>query len=291
MYEYKDIRNFYFEDEKGQQIDCQKLNGGLFLYNVSGLGYEKEIEYEQLGNTFIPNKEKLKQNQINGELEFYDMTYDEYQSFINFINNSSHLKLIYIPKTSNRTKYYRDIDFCKIDKAEEDDFNILTCPITINCKSLWYEERTLVYNLDPSEENVLRWDFKWDSKFADYDVSNLVIKNEGHIPAPVLIEINGRVVNPKIELWVEGIKYQTVNMNTTIEEFEKLLYGTKENDFYIRKQKADGTIENLFKLDVIDFANDNVIRIPKKKSCELKIIADTEIQKIKVTMFVYYIAV
>lgn len=291
MYDYKDIRNFYFENEKGQTIDCQKIDGGLFLYNVTGLGYEKDIEYEQLGNTFIPNKEKLRQNQINGELEFYNMTYEEYQKFIDFLNFSLELKLIYVPKTSKRTKYYRDVDICKIDKAEEDDFNILTCPITMNCKSLWYQEKTIIHELNPSEDNVMRWDFKWNSKFADYDSSSLPLMNEGHVQAPIVIELFGRIVNPRFELWVEGVKYQTVPINVTIEEFEKLLYGTKEDDFYIRKQKADGTFEDLFKNEVISIENDNVIRIPKKKSCELKIIADTEVQKAKITMFVYYIAV
>ena len=291
MYDYKDIRNFYFENEKGETIDCQKIDGGLFLYNVTGLGYEKSIEYEQLGNTFIPNKEKLVQNQINGELEFYNMTYEEYQKFIDFLNFSIELKLIYVPKTSKRTKYYRDVDVCKIDKAEEDDFNILTCPITMNCKSLWYQEKTIIHELNPSEDNVMRWDFKWDSRFTDYDSSSLNLKNEGHVQAPVVIELFGRIVNPRFELWVEGVKYQTVPINVTIEEFEKLLYGTKENDFYICKQNTDGTIEDLFKDNVISIENDNVIRIPKKKSCELKIIADTEVQKAKITMFVYYIAV
>ena len=291
MYDYKDIRNFYFENEKGQQIDCQKINGGLFLYNVTGLGYEKDIQYEQLGNTFISNKEKINQNIINGELEFYDMTYDEYQQFIDFINYASELKLIYIPKTSKRTKFYRDIDVCKIDKAEEDDFNILSCPITMNCKSLWYQEKTIIHELNPSEDNVMRWDFEWDSRFTDYGSSSLNLKNEGHVEAPVVIVLFGRIVNPRFELWVEGVKYQTVPMNITIEEFEKLIYGTKEADFYIRKQNTDGTLEDLFKDNVISIENDNVIRIPTNKSCELKIIADTEVQKAKITMFVYYIAV
>ena len=50
MYEYKDVRNFYFENETGKRIDCQKLDGSLFFYNVTGLGYEEEIQYEQINN-------------------------------------------------------------------------------------------------------------------------------------------------------------------------------------------------------------------------------------------------
>ena len=83
-YRYEDIRNFYFENEKGQRIDCQKVGGSLFLYNVTGLGFEKNVEYVQVGNTFVKNEEKVKQNVIDGELEFYELTYDEYLNFVDF---------------------------------------------------------------------------------------------------------------------------------------------------------------------------------------------------------------
>ena len=83
-YRYEDIRNFYFENEKGQKIDCQKVNGNLFLYSVTGLGFEKEVEYVRVGNTFIKNDEEIKQGVIDGELEFYEMSYDEYKNFVDF---------------------------------------------------------------------------------------------------------------------------------------------------------------------------------------------------------------
>ena len=290
MYDYKDIRNFYFENEKGKRIDCQKINGGLFLYNVTGLGYEENIEYEQIGNTFVQNDKKTLQNQITGDLEFYDMTYNEYCNFINFILKATSLRLIYVPKTTERIEYYRDIDVCKIDKTEEDEFNILTCPITINCKSLWYKENTVVYNM-AEQQDELRWDFQWDSKFTDYNIRSLEYINEGHVEAPVLIEINGPATNPTIELYVEGELYQEVPFLIEIEEHEKLLYGTKENEFYINKQKTDGTLESLLNLDVIKFENNNVVRLPENKSCELRLKADTEILNAQVTILAYYKAV
>ena len=63
-YRYEDIRNFYFENELGQRVDCQKVNGSLFLFNITGLGFEKDVEYVQIGNSFIKNKEKIKQGVI-----------------------------------------------------------------------------------------------------------------------------------------------------------------------------------------------------------------------------------
>lgn len=290
-YDYKDIRNFYFENEKGKRIDCQKVNGGLFLYNVAGLGYEENIEYEQIGNTFIQNNKKIVQNVITGELEFYDMTYNEYCDFVDFVLTATSLKLIYVPKTSDRSEYYRDIDVCKIEKAEEDEYNVLTCPIVMNCKSLWYKQTTAIYTIEATSEDEIRWDFKWDSKFIDYDTRSLQYINNGHVEAPVLIEISGHVINPKIELYIEGELYQTVTFTTEIAKYEKLLYGTKENEFYINKQNTDGTLESLFSLDVIDFENDNVIRLPTNKSCELRLSADNEIQNAQVTILACYKAV
>lgn len=289
-YRYEDIRNFYFENEKGQRIDCQDVNGSLFLYNVNGLGFEKEVEYVRVGNTYVKNEEYIKQNIINGELEFCDMTYDEYKSFVDFILRAEKLKIIYVPKIINRTEYYRDIDFVKIDKMEEDDFNILVSPIQIYCTSLWYKQNTVNYKVEPIE-NEIRWDFNWNSSFTDYDSRSLQYINDGHVEAPIEFEILGHVVNPKIKLYIEGQLYQIVDFNIEIYEYEKLLYGTKENDFYIYKQNTDGTKESLFNLDVINFENDNVIRIPTNKSCELRIEADNEVLNAKVTIYPQYISV
>lgn len=137
--------------------------------------------------------------------------------------------------------------------------------IVFDCLSLWYEQNTVVYNME-EQEDELRWDFKWNSKFTDYNVRSLSYINNGHVDAPVLIEMNGPVVNPIVELYVEGELYQKVPFSIEIEEYEKLLYGTKENEFYINKQNTDGTLTSLFSLDYIDFENDNVIRLPKIKA-------------------------
>lgn len=290
MFDSKDIRNFYFENEIGQRIDCQKIDGNLFLYNVTGLGFEKETEYVQICNTFVKNKENIKQNIIEGELEFYNMTYDEYTNFIDFVLSSKSLKLIYVPKISQRKEFYRDIDIVKIDKNEEDDYNVLISPITIYCKSLWYKQDVAIYTIKAQDDEI-RWDFRWDSRFIDYDTRSLSYINKGHVEAPILIEMLGHLVNPKIELYIEGELYQTVSINSEIAEYEKLLYSTKENEFYIRKQNTDGTIEDLYDLDFIDFYNDNVIRLPLNKSCEIRLKADNEVLNAQVTILAYYKAV
>ena len=137
-----------------------------------------------------------------------------------------------------------------------------------------------------AKEKEIRWDFKWNSRFVDSNIKRFI--NKGHTEAPIEVEIYGHIKNPKISLYVEGDLFQEVPLFVEIMENEKLLYGTKENNFYIKRQKTDKTTEDLFNLDVIKFENDNVIRIPKNKSCRLKLMADNKIKKAIIKIFTYY---
>lgn len=283
-YKYEDIRNFYFENEIGQRIDCQKINGNLFFYNVSGLGYEEEIEYEQVDDNFIVNKRRMKQNQINGDLEFYNMTYDEYCNFVDFILSASSLKLVYVPKKTIRTEYYRDIDLFKIDKGEEDEYKTLVCPISMNATSLWYEAKEVVYAID-TVDNELRWDFEWDAIFTAYDDRNITFENKGHVEAPFKLELDGEVINPIITI-LEGNKEvkQLDLTGLTINSGEKFVYDTK-GPFQSIYKLSHGEKINLF-----NFLNPNFINFYKLRKGEstIRLEAENEITSGKLTIYIQY---
>lgn len=57
------------------------------------------------------------------------------------------------------------------------------------------------------------------------------------------------------------------------------------------KEEVDGTKVNIFNLDVVDLDNDNVLRIPKGKSCEIRLLADNDITKATITIYTYYKAI
>lgn len=283
------VREFKLVNEKGQEYSLMNINDYCLLTEPNGLGYSYSTEYEQLGNTFIANLRKVEQGQINGTVNF--LKYDNYKSFIDFIESAEKLKFSYkIPFEQGVKEYFKDVEIQSLSKSEIQTNGLISELITFDCLSLWYEENTVIYTIEPLT-NEIRWDFRWDSRFTDYDSRNLTYINKGHVEAPVLIKMSGHLVNPKIELYIEGELYQTVAFNVEIAEYEKLLYGTKENEFYINRQKTDGIIESLFNLDVIDFENDNVIRLPTNKSCELKLTADNEVLNAQVTILAYYKAV
>lgn len=284
------VRTFELINEKGEEFSLMDIYEHCIFKDPSDLGYSYNSEFQRLGNVFIESLRTLNQSQIAGNLEFKN--FDNYRKFIDFIEFSTLLRWkCVIPYLSGTKTYYKDVSFQSIGKNDlltEDDK--LLVPVTFNCLSIWYEENTIIYTITP-QSNEIRWDFEWDSRFTDYDSRNLQYINSGHTEAPILVEMDGHLVNPKIELYVEGELYQSVEITVDIAEYEKLLYGTRENDFYINRQKTDGTLESLFDLDYIDPAYDNVIRLPKNKSCELRLTADNEVLNAQVTILPQYKAV
>lgn len=282
------VRKFLLANEKGQQFDMNNYKESCLLTSPSNLGYSNKSEFQQIGNTFIENNRSTEQKNPSGTIYF--KSYDKCKEFIDFVEKSNNLKFIYIIPFENGEKtYYRDVSIKEFQKSEK-VIKMLACPIVFYGLSLWYEENSVVYTVTPQTDEI-RWDFKWDSSFTDYDSRNLQYINKGHVEAPIVVEIDGNVVNPRIELYVDGELYQTVNITTTIEQYEKLLYDSRENNFSISKQNTDGTIESLFSLDYIKFENDNVIRIPKNRSCEIRLAADNEVLNAKLTIYPCYKAV
>lgn len=284
------VRKFRLINEKGQEFSLMNIHNYCLLTDPSGLGYAYETEYQQLGNTFISNLRNIQQGQISGTLNF--INYDNYASFVNFIESSESLRFGYeIPYSDGSIRqYFKDIQIQSLPKTQLQQNGILSEAVVFDCLSLWYEENTVIYTIEP-QTNEIRWDFRWDSRFTDYDTRNLQYINQGHVEAPIYVEMNGHLVNPRIELYIDGELYQTVEVTVTIQEYEKLIYDSRENQFYIGKQNTDGTLTNLFNLDYIDFENDNVIRLPKGKSCEIRLTADNEVLNAQLTIYPRYKAV
>ena len=284
------VRKFKLINEKGQEFSLMDIYNYCLLTDPSGLGYGYDIQYQTIGNSFIEDLRTVQQGQISATLNF--LNYDNYAKLINFVESSESLRFVYeIPYSDGTYKqYYKDINMQIISKTQLQTNGILSESVTFDCLSLWYEENTTIYTTG-TLENGIRWDFDWDSYFTDYSSRTLQFVNQGHVEAPIYVEIDGAVKNPEIQLYVEGKLYKKVKVNIDIQKYEKFYYDSRENSFEITKQNTDGSTLSLLKLSYIDFENDIIIRIPKGKSCEIRIEADNEITQAKVVIYPQYLAV
>lgn len=283
------VRKFSLLNEKGQEYSLMDINNYCLLTDPSGLGYSYNSEYEQLGNTFINTIRTIGQGSISGTLNF--LNYDNYRKLIKFMQSSQKLQLEYVvPYVGGEKTFYRDVELNSISKSQIQPNGIISESISLTTLSLWYEKVNTIYTIEDND-NVVRWDFDFDSYWNGYDVRNLEYTNLGDVEAPIEVIVNGEVINPKLELYIEGELYQTITISDTIEEYEQLIYNSKENEFAIKKRLADGTYESLFSLDYINFSNDNVLRIPNDRTCTIKLRADETITNATLIVYVYYVAV
>lgn len=165
---------------------------------------------------------------------------------------------------------------------------VLSAAIVFDCLSLWYEENETVY--DASGEDEMRWNFRWDARYISFDTRSLIYDNQGHIPAPILIEIDGLVRTPKIEIIKNGDVVASIEVPVTINQYEKFQYSSETGNLFIRKQLADGTYENLFTKAYIDINNDNIFKLPMGAS-EIRLTAndgEDEIPSARVTIYPQY---
>lgn len=164
---------------------------------------------------------------------------------------------------------------------------VLRVPATFNCKSLWYEQKNIILTVGEEDEEI-RWDFVWDSRFSDYTNRNLIFENKGHTEAPIKMEIEGYVKNPSIFIYKNKELTGSLELEIEIQEHERLIYSTRDTDLYLVKQDANGVETNLF-----DALNPNFINFIKlnKGVNQIKLIADEDITKARITVYVEYKAV
>lgn len=279
-------RKFSLVNEKGQEYPLNDLKNYAFLTSPNGLGYGYKTDYQNIGDVFIEDIRKRNQGNMTADLNFQN--YDNYNTFVNFIESSESISLLYeIPfKIKPLKKYYIDVNIQSIGKSEKQKSGIITESIVLEYKSLWYEKQETIFRIE-AKEREMRWNFTWASRFSSYDMRNIIFNNEGHVDAPFKVEIAGTVINPKIAIYRDNELVNILQLPITINQNEKLLYSSLENDIYILKQNADGTITNLFDLDFINLQNQNIFRL-KRGINEIRLQAENDIVNAKIVIFPRY---
>lgn len=283
-------RKFYIENELKQRLNLQDLKSGALLTLPVGLGIAMERTYEMTGQAGRIVSEKFPVRTFTAIIVFDNYNaYSGYKELVDFIENAKSLKLIYAPRYEKtaQNEYVADIEIESIGKSEVRGGR-MECDALITLKSAWYK-RSMMRVVAERNENELRYEFIYDVVYNDVSTNDIEVVNDGHFEAPIQVEAEGELVNPKLELYVDGEKHAEMILTEVISAGETLLFSTKDDELYIKKVDSIGSETNLF--DSLDIYNDNFFKLPKGTST-LKLSADNEIaSKTIITVLPSYKAV
>lgn len=281
-------REFKLVNEKGQEYSLMDIYNHALLTDPDGLGYSFNTSYEKIGDTFISYDKIQNQMNFNGNCNF--LNYDNYSEFVNFVEKAEELSIAYVVPYKNKpqTTYYKDVNIQSISKTEINSSGVLSCPVTFEMLSLWYEKKEYRYNM-ASKNNEVRWAFPFSkSRFMNYNERKLTFENNGHTEAPFYLEIDGEINKPHIVI-------QNDSDNTIFEllipikisQYEKFIYSSIDGKIEISKQNVDGSKESLFKQQYIDINKNNIFKLPQGIS-KITLESENEIPSANILIMPFY---
>ena len=278
------VRRFILENEKGQQFRLDNLDEGCFLTSPSELGYAYNIDFVQLGNEFIENNRRIEQKKPKGTLYF--KTYDKVKEFGDFVERSKNLKWLYIiPFEKEEKTYYRDVSIIKLEKTEKSG-RWLACSAEFAGLSLWYEQNETIFKIETYEDEM-RYNYRWNSRYIDYNTRAIQFDNRGHVEAPIQVEIDGFVQNPTITVLVDDEEY-------AVSKFQSRLMNLK--NFYIQAKQERYTYKNKTQMEQKKIYGKKNILILQNKIfsnyqygvSEIRLTAEDDVLNAKLTIFPQY---
>lgn len=249
------IRKFFLQNEYGIRKDLNSIKEGV-LVNPSGLGYEINTSYTEIGDSFIRNYFKEKQQAISAKILFVKKQYETCKKFIDFVNNSNKLTLIY---KTNAGEYLRDVDIVSFTKTEISENNFLECDIKMLAKSLFYSNYVDKFLID-RVKGEMRWDFRWDARFNDYGIRKINIDNKGHVAAPFTLELFGYCEYPVMILKKDKKELYKTKFDTILQQGEKINYSSVDGNLYCYRVNRNGEEENF--ADKLDINSTNFFKFP-----------------------------
>lgn len=248
------MNDFSLINEVNERYSLKNLKETAFIPSVGGFGYENNMSYVRVGYSYKLESNEMKQSELSGTVIFSE--YAKYQEFINFVEQSKSLRVVYKPID---TEYFRDVDFNGITGVKPKSKTI-EGEVKFNCKGLYYTEDNKRFVVEEMAGEA-RYPILFDASFNDYASVAIDYNNVGHSEGEILTEIYGYCEQPTIELYVNGIVKYKVMFDIVIQEGQKLLYSSKDGDNYVVLEDVDGTQTNI--PSCLKLENDNFFKLPK----------------------------
>ena len=281
-------RTFTLRNEKGQEypLSSPDFERYGFLTEPDGLGIDIKNTYVKLGETFLLTGSDIQQGEFEGTMLF--PSYSVFREFADFLFSSNSLTLLYEYDGAPGV-YHRQFTVKKIDKGEMNENGLLECGITYELSTLYYLENKTNYYVVASETDR-RYTIPYPNRYVDFDSLNLVISNDGHIPASFSCTIWGYIEKPRIRITaLNDWERFNIQFPVTLQNGECIKYSSQDGNAYIQYVNSAGVVTNL--LPSMSITRNNFIKIPKGYY-RLYFSGDTPVtNEITYTVYKYYKAV
>lgn len=264
------ITEFTLVNEYGQSYALNDLTTGFFTA-PSGMGFESNVNYTQIGHAWVRNYSNDKQKTLSGNIVFATADpYKEQTALLKFIRTSKRLRLC---RKTSAGEYYKDVDITKYDISRVQN-RALTCPVSLASKSLWYSDSVTTYQITAQADgSYMKYAYKFPTKLSGAVNGRVAISNDGSVEAPMQVSFKGPIVNPTLVLMQEGAELSKVDIIGEAEAGESIEYSTVDGDLYCYHKTA-ATQTSL--VSNFDLENDNFFKIPIGSS-EIIVSADADI--------------
>lgn len=247
------MRTFTLINNNGTTYDVTSP-GSAFFYNVDGLGYERIMDFNQVGDIFGLMKDKASQNTISGTVKFWKGTAEkDYFDFYKFCKTAP-LKLQYNP---GHGVYTRNGYVKKITKTDGLD-DAMTVKIDFICTSPWYKTIQQYNNGDASDGKV--YNYQYDYVYTDSTPGSLLIDSDSFMECPCKLIIYGPVTNPVWRHYINGELVTTGKINATVPVNRQIHVDTTNIPWSIKQYDNLGNfVSDLYQLS--DFSTERFVQL------------------------------
>ena len=222
------MRSFKLINKDGETYDLT-VKDRAFFHTVSGLGYEKSIDYIRVQNTYTATSNFFEMGEVEGNVYFGGSgNVNDYFAFARFCQNEP-LKLVYNP--GNNTAFSRDGFIARIEKSDGD--NPKSCKVRFQCITPWYKS-VAVYN-DGHITDGKVYDYSYNYTYSDTIAGSVRINSDSYMSSPAKLIIYGAVTNPTWSQYVNGKKVLEGKVYATIVANHKLVIDTTTNPYSIKE--------------------------------------------------------
>lgn len=220
------IRSFKLTNKNGVVWDLN--NPDSFFHSVSGLGSERDYEFETVGTAYLEIDNKIKQPNPTGTITFKD--YATSNEFAKFIQYGPHTLSYKMPDVD--TEYFMQVNVQRLSK-EEMISGTVSREITLVGNGQFYR-----LEIDENEASTATgkvYPYTYPYTYADSRSGSVILNSDSELPSPCKLTVFGPSLNPSWVHYLNGVVIATGKVNCSVASGRRLVIDTTVIPYSIKQ--------------------------------------------------------